>query len=114
MFQNFKIIIPGDFELKVGQKINMDVIKSSTSEHLGNPTSMIDNYTSGTYMVKKINHTFDNEFISEVEIMRDLVVRCQIISPRVPEPIIALIASSITWCCLRTLTLIYYNNITFY
>lgn len=73
MFQNFKIIIPGDFELKVGQKINMDVIKSSTSEHLGNPTSMIDNYTSGTYMVKKINHIFDNEFISEVEIMRDSV-----------------------------------------
>lgn len=73
MFQNFKIIIPGDFELKVGQKIDMEVIKSSTHEHLGKPASMIDNYTSGTYMVKKINHTFDEEFISEVEIMRDSV-----------------------------------------
>lgn len=73
MFQNFKIIIPGDFELKVGQKIDMEVIKSSTHEHLGKPASMIDNYTSGTYMVKKINHTFDDEFISEVEIMRDSV-----------------------------------------
>ena len=73
MFQNFKIIIPGDFELKVGQKIDIEVIKSSTHEHLGKPASMIDNYTSGTYMVKKINHTFDDEFISEVEIMRDSV-----------------------------------------
>jgi hypothetical protein len=73
LFQNFKIIIPGDFEIKAGQKINMEVIKASTYEHLGEPASMIDKYTSGTYLVKKITHTFEDEFISEVEIMRDSV-----------------------------------------
>lgn len=73
LFQNFKIIIPGDFEIKVGQKINMEVIKASTFEHLDEPASMIDKYTSGIYMIKKITHNFEDEFLSEVEIMRDSV-----------------------------------------
>ncbi len=73
LFQNFTITIPGDFEIKAGQIIKMDVIKSSTYEYLGEPDSMIDKYTSGKYIIKKITHTFDQEFLSEIEIMRDSV-----------------------------------------
>ena len=73
LFQNFTITIPGDFEMKAGQIIEMDVIKSSTYEYLGEPKSMIDTYISGKYIIKKITHTFDQEFLSEVEIMRDSV-----------------------------------------
>ena len=51
----------------------MDVIKSSTYEYLGEPKSMLDTYISGKYIIKKITHTFDQEFLSEVEIMRDSV-----------------------------------------
>jgi hypothetical protein len=70
-FNVLQITIPGDFELEVGSKINLEVVKATTSEHLGDAASMKDKYLSGTYLVNAISHVFNEEFIQMVEIKRD-------------------------------------------
>jgi len=70
-FNEFKITIPGDFELTVGKKIDLDIIKSSTLEHLEEEGSFIDKYLSGTYIIYDITHTFDEEFTQVCTIKRD-------------------------------------------
>ena len=70
-FNVLQITIPGDFELEVGSKINLEVVKATTSEHLGDAASMKDKYLSGTYLVNAISHIFNEEFIQMVEIKRD-------------------------------------------
>jgi hypothetical protein len=70
-FNVLEITIPGDFKLEVGHKINLEVVKATTYEHLGDPTSMKDKFLSGNYLVTKISHIFDTEFIQIVQIKRD-------------------------------------------
>ena len=71
MLCNYTILIPGDFELEVGSKINLEIVKATTFEHLGDPASMKDKFLSGIYLVSKISHIFNEEFMQIVEIKRD-------------------------------------------
>ena len=70
-FNVLEITIPGDFELEVGSKINLEIVKATTFEHLGDPASMKDKFLSGIYLVSKISHVFNEEFMQIVEIKRD-------------------------------------------
>ena len=70
-FNVLEITIPGDFELEVGNKIILEVVKATTSEHLNNPASMKDKYLSGIYLVSDISHIFNEEFFQIVKIKRD-------------------------------------------
>lgn len=70
-FNVLEITIPGDFELEVGNKIILEVVKATTTEHLNNPASMKDKYLSGVYLVSDISHIFNEEFFQIVKIKRD-------------------------------------------
>ena len=70
-FNVLEITIPGDFNLEVGNKINLEIVKATTFEHLGDPASMKDKFLSGIYLVSKISHVFNEEFMQIVEIKRD-------------------------------------------
>lgn len=70
-FNVLQITIPGDFKLEVGSKINLEIVKATTFEHLSDPSSMKDKFLSGIYLVSKISHIFNEEFTQMVEIKRD-------------------------------------------
>jgi len=70
-FNELKITIPGDFELSVGKKIDLEIIKASTPEHLEEESGFIDKYLSGTYIIHSINHTFNEEFVQTCYIRKD-------------------------------------------
>ena len=70
-FNVLEITIPGDFKLEVGNKINLEIVKATSPEYLGDPSSMKDKFLSGTYLVSKISHVFKEEFMQIVEIKRD-------------------------------------------
>jgi len=70
-FNEFTITLPGDFELSVGKKIDLEIIKASTTEHLEEDSSFIDKYLSGTYIIHSITHSFDQEFTQICTIKRD-------------------------------------------
>ena len=72
-FNDFKITIPGDFEMCVGKKIDLEIIKTSTTEHLEEEGGFIDKYLSGTYIVTSITHTFDQEFVQTLNVKRDSI-----------------------------------------
>jgi len=70
-FNILEITIPGDFNLEVGNKINLEIVKATSPEYLGAPGSMKDKFLSGIYLVSKISHVFNEEFMQIVEIKRD-------------------------------------------
>ena len=68
--QSFEIIIPGDFELCVGKKIKLNIIKSGDTESLDEST-MIDKLISGKYLITRIRNNFSTEFTQTVLVQRD-------------------------------------------
>lgn len=71
-FNSFNIILPGDFDLTVGNTINIKVIKASDSEHL-NTKNLEDKYLSGKYLITRITHDFNDEYIQRLTIKRDSI-----------------------------------------
>ncbi len=70
-FNVLEITIPGDFKLEVGNKIKLEIVKATSPEYLSDSSSMKDKFLSGIYLVSKISHIFNEEFMQIVEIKRD-------------------------------------------
>ena len=62
----FTIIVPGDFDMQVGNIIKLKVL--ATSE---NPDDLVDKYMSGKYLVKEIEHSFKETYEMRLTICRD-------------------------------------------
>ena len=71
-FNTFNIIIPGDFELSVGKLIEIRVIKASDSDHL-DTKNLEDKYFSSKYLVTRIVHDFNDEYVQRLTIKRDSI-----------------------------------------
>ena len=69
-FQSLNIFLSGDFELSVGQLIELKFIKATDPQHL-DTDNLRDKYLSGQYMITRITHVFDEEFKQRVTIKRD-------------------------------------------
>jgi len=69
-FQSLNILLSGDFELCVGQLIELKFIKATDPKHL-DTDNLRDKYLSGKYMITRITHVFDEEFKQRVTIKRD-------------------------------------------
>ena len=66
-FQTQQITIPGDFDIEVGNKIKLVVYRNKEeTEGAG-----IDKAQSGTYIITKIIHTFDDNYSQELTIQKD-------------------------------------------
>ena len=69
-FQSLNIFLAGDFELSVGNIIELRFIKATDPQHL-DTDNLRDKYLSGKYIVSNISHIFDEEFTQRVTIKRD-------------------------------------------
>jgi len=68
--QLLEIVIPGDFDLCVGKKIKINIVKSGDTESLDEST-MIDKQISGKYLITRIKNDFSTEFIQSLLLQRD-------------------------------------------
>lgn len=66
-YQKHRIQIAGDFEMKVGNIIQVNIFKSQENTD-GSGT---DKLQSGKYMVTSIDHVFDKGFYQYLTIQRD-------------------------------------------
>ena len=72
-FMTHQLLINGDFDLSVGMNIDMQVLKASESEYLGNPTSMIDKVLSGVHMVTELTHVFEEKYRQRLTVKKDSI-----------------------------------------
>jgi len=70
-FMTHNVTINGDFNISVGQVVELKLTKSSTFEHLEDPNVFIDKYASGRYLVTAISHSFDDLFIQKLTLKKD-------------------------------------------
>jgi hypothetical protein len=67
-YQSHKIQVAGDFDLSVGKKIRVDILKTGFKEV--NSTEL-DSLQSGVFIITHIDHIFNQGFFQELTIQRD-------------------------------------------